>query len=131
MLLSSNRPSFHVTSLWPRICCGFLPGGQTAPLLVSVRSTCSPPAESRQALYTDGHQCLRPNVPDNTPRPRHTRLLLLRSGLCHHSILFQRPHPNSWGLQQQVRKETYQRTVDMRALMWGQEHKWHSTRWFS
>ena len=125
------RPSFHVTSLWPRIRCGFLPGGQTAPLLVSVRSTCSPPAESRQALYTDGHQCLRPNVPGNTPRPRHTTWLLLRSGLCHHSILFQRPNSNSWGLQQQVRKETYQRTVDRRALVWGQEHKWHSARWFS
>ena len=42
------------------------------------RANCSatgqcPPAESRQALYTDGHQCLRPNVPGNTPRPRHTR----------------------------------------------------------
>ena len=61
------------TSLWPRIRCGFLPGGQTAPLLVSVRSTCSPPAESRLALYTGGHQCLRPNVLGYTPRPRHTR----------------------------------------------------------
>ena len=51
--------------------------------------------------------------------------------VTHQSILFQRPHPNSWGLQQQVRKETYQRTVDRRALMWCQEHKWHSARWSS
>ena len=41
--------------------------------LLRYRSICSPPAESRQALYTDGHQCLRPYVPGNTPRPRHTR----------------------------------------------------------
>ena len=129
-LLSSNRPSFHVTSLWPRIRCGFLPRGQTTTLLVSVRSTCSHPAESRQALYSDGHQCLWPNVPGNTPRPGHTRWLLLRSGLYHHSIFFQRPHPNSWGFQQQARKETYQWSVDRRAFMWYQEHQWHSARLF-
>ena len=66
-------PSVHVTSLWPRIRCGFLPRGQTTTLLVSVRSTCSHPAESRQALNSDGHQCLWPNVPGNTPRPGHIR----------------------------------------------------------
>ena len=130
-LLSSNRPSFHVTSLWSRIRCGFLPRGQTTTLLVSVRSTCSHPAESRQALYSDGHQCLWSNVPANTPRPGHTRWLLLRSGLYHHPIFFQRPHPNSWGFQQQARKETYQRTVDRRTFMWYKEHQWNSARWFS
>ena len=61
------------TSLRPRIRCGFLPGGQTAPLLDSVRTTCSHSAESRQALFIDDHQCLWPDVPGNTPRPGHTR----------------------------------------------------------
>ena len=41
---------------------------------VSDRLAVIHPAESRQALYSDGHQCLWPNVPVTTPRPGRTIL---------------------------------------------------------